>query len=98
MVYETTLDEGNYRAQWAEQHIEKGHPEEARRQVELAQAAYANHVTLSSPYFILGSLYMKLNEPAKARALFERFLELEPEGPKAETARHILSRLREPPS
>ncbi len=92
-AYLTTLDEGNYRAQWAAQLLEKGKRDEASRQAELAEAAYANHVNLSSPYSTLGSLYLKLGEPGKARAFFERFLELEPEGPKAEAVRRVLSRL-----
>jgi len=91
-LYETTLEEGTYRAQWAEQLIKKGDREEARRQVGLAQAAFANHVILSAPYFMLGSLYLKLQEPAKAKALFERFLELEPGGPMSDAARRLLER------
>lgn len=91
VAYETTLAEGQYRAQWAEKLIEEGRRDEARRQAELAQAAFANHLTLSAPYFTLGSLYLKLGEPLKAKAFYERFLELEPAGPKAEAARRILS-------
>lgn len=99
VAYETTLAEGNYRAQWAEQLIEGGKRDEAGRQVELARAAYANHLSLSSPYFTLGNLYLKLGEPAKARTFFEQFLEREPAGPKAEAARRVLSRReRVPPS
>ena len=96
-VYETTLYEGGYRSQWAEQLIKEGKREDARLQAELAQAAYANHLTQSAPYFTLGSLYLKLGEPAKARAFFERFLELEPDGPEAETVRRILSGQARPP-
>jgi 4-amino-4-deoxy-L-arabinose transferase-like glycosyltransferase len=90
-AYEMTLHEANYRAQWAEQLIAKGEVEAARRQAELAEAAFANHLTLSSPYFILGSLYLKLNEPAKARAFLERFLEYEPSGPRAAAVRELLA-------
>jgi len=91
-LYETTLEEGDYRAQWAEQLIRAGKREEARRQADLAQAAFASHVNLSDAYFILGNLYLKLGEPVKAKALFGRFLELEPQGPKAEAARRLISR------
>lgn len=97
VAYETTLYEGNYRAQWAGQLIEKGEIEKARQQAELAQEAFAQHLTLSDPYFTLGNLYLKLGEPVKARAFFERFLEREPAGPRAETVRHILERPKEPP-
>jgi len=40
-------------------------------------------------------LYLKLDEPAKAREALQRFVELDPTNPLAEKAGNLLSRLRE---
>jgi hypothetical protein len=93
-VTEATLAEGFYRVVWAEQLVNWGRLTEATRQVELAQTAYASHPNLSFPYFAIGGLYLRLGEPAKAKALLARFLELEPHGPNAEAVRNALSRLK----
>jgi tetratricopeptide (TPR) repeat protein/predicted Ser/Thr protein kinase len=45
------------------------------------------------PYFIRGDIYLRWKKPRKARAAFERFLELAPRHPKAEAARAHLQRL-----
>ena len=89
--------EGDYRAQWAEQLLAEGKRDEAKQQVALAEAAYAGHRPLSALHYHLGLLYLKLDEPAKARAFFERFLALEPDSPQAEQVRRLLSRLEGSP-
>lgn len=97
VIPQARLYEGNHRAAWAGQLIKEGKREEARRQVELAQAAYRGQ-RLTAPLATLGNLYLKLEEPEKAKRLFERFLELEPEGLTADAVRRILRRLEGSPS
>jgi hypothetical protein len=89
----TYIYEGNFRAAWAQQLLKEGKREDARRQTDLAGAAYAHHARLSYPYGSLGLLYLALNEPATAKAYFQRFLELEPDGPRADAVRRALSKL-----
>lgn len=82
--------EGNYRVMWASRLLQQGLRQEARQQAERAQAAYSAKPELSYPFFNLGFLYLKLGETARARAFFERFLALEPDGATAERVHRIL--------
>jgi hypothetical protein len=88
-----SLSEGDYRVAWAMHLLEAGRLQAAREQLALAEAAYAVHLHLSKPYYNLGLVYLKLSEATKARSLFERFLEIETEGIRAESVRQILSGL-----
>jgi len=87
--------EGDYRALWAKELIEQGRREEARQQVEQAATAYSRTAEVSYPYYNIGLLYLKLDESAKARAAFDRFLTLEPEGPRADQVRRLLLKLKD---
>jgi 4-amino-4-deoxy-L-arabinose transferase-like glycosyltransferase len=89
---EARLREGNYRVQWAKRLIVEGRREEATRQAGAAQAAY-RPLGLSDPQLALGHLYLDLEDPATARRLLQRFLELEPEGSRADEVRRTLDRL-----
>ncbi len=95
MVSDAQFLEGEYRALWSEQLIKQGRGEEARQQVERAEAAYASHLHLALPHYNLGVLYLTLGEPAKARTFLDRFLALEPEGPRAESVRRLLAGLKD---
>ncbi len=86
-----SLFQGDYRAMWARQLLEQGKEVEARRQIDLAAAAYASYMRLSAPNYNLGLLYLRLGEVAKARRYLESFLALEPTGPQADRVRQILS-------
>jgi tetratricopeptide (TPR) repeat protein len=96
LASEASLLEGDYRAQWAKRLIEEGRLAEARRQVERASEAYAPHLGLGYPSYNLGLLYLRLNEREKARALFQRFLEIEPDDPRSSQVRRILAGLQDP--
>jgi predicted Zn-dependent protease len=85
--------EGNFRAAWAQQLLQEGKREDARRQTDLAGGAYAHQPRVSYPYSNLGLLYLALNEPATAKVYFQRFLDLEPDGPRADAVRAVLSKL-----
>jgi hypothetical protein len=85
-----SLPEGDYRVLWARQLLKEGRREAARQQVEGAESAYAAHSDLSYPAYNLGELYLALDEPGKAKAFFQRFLALEPEGPRADRVRIFL--------
>jgi hypothetical protein len=91
-----SLAEGDYRVAWAMHLLEAGRLRAARKQLALAEDAYATHLHLSKPYYNLGLVYLKLSEDIKARSLFERFLEIETEGSRAENVRKILSELVPP--
>jgi tetratricopeptide (TPR) repeat protein len=96
VVLDAFLLEGDYRALWAKQLIEYGRGGEARQQVDQA-AAYTRTAELSYPQYNLGLLYLKLDEPEKAKEAFDRFLRLEPEGSRADDVRRIRARLSQPP-
>ncbi len=89
--------EGDSRTLWAQQLLAKGRREEARQQLARAEAAYAGlvNVNLSASYYNLGQLYMTLDERMKARGFFELFLALEPDGPRADRVRRLLTHLKE---
>jgi hypothetical protein len=90
------LYEGDYRVAWAMQLLDDGRAEAARAELALAEASYADHLHLSRPHYNLGILCLKLSELSKAQAFFERFLEIEPEGPMADTVGELLSGLKRP--
>ena len=85
--------EGEYRTKWVKQLLEQGRWNEAKRELQLAEAAYAEQPAQPGPQYNLALLYISLGEPTKAKALLRRFLELEPDGPKAERARRLLIEL-----
>jgi tetratricopeptide (TPR) repeat protein len=89
-----SLLEGDYRLMWAKQLLSESRREEARRQVQLAQAAYSGHERWDYTLFNLGQLYMVLGERERAKMFFERFLEQKPEGSNADRARKLLTRLQ----
>ncbi len=91
------LLEGDYRTRWANELLMVGKQEEARRQAERAEVACGENRDSSSPAYNLGLLYLKLDEVAKARTFFERFLEPEPEGPWADRARYLVNGLKASP-
>ena len=95
MVSDATFLEGEYRGLWAEHLLGQGKRAEARQQVERAEAAYASHLHLASPCYNLGVLYLRLNEAGKAKTFLDRFLTLEPEGPRAAQVRHLLAELKD---
>lgn len=90
---ETFLLEGDYRSQWAARLLEAGKREEARRQAGQAEGVYGRQINVSYPNYNLGLLYLKLNEPVKARAFLERFLTLTPQDPLAAEVRRLLAGL-----
>ncbi len=93
IVADASLRQGDFRVMWARQLLEQGKREEARRQVELTEKAYADHMLLSRPHYYLGLLYLRLGETAKARVFLTSFLMLEPVGVRADQVRQILARL-----
>jgi tetratricopeptide (TPR) repeat protein len=93
LVAGSSLLEGDTRARWAQHLLDEGKRDEAREQVERAGEAYASHAHLSPPWYNLGVLYFRLDEPAKAKTYLDRFLALEPEGPRADQVRRLHLRL-----
>ena len=91
-----SLYEGDYRTAWAMHLLEEGRPEAARAQLVLAEGTYADHFHLSTPHYSLGLLYLRFSDLSKAQAQFERFLEIEPEGTRADSVRRLLSGLERP--
>ncbi len=93
VVATASLLEGDNRARWTQQLLEQGRLDEARRQVALAENAYRDHDAISHTRYNLGLLYLRLGEPAKARAFLMRFLELAPADPRVDQVRGLLSRI-----
>ncbi len=86
--------ETEYRQVLARHLLAQGARTEARHQVELALAGDTRTWEHDSEAcYRFGQLYLLLGEPAKARPFFVRFLELEPEYPRAAELRSFLSRL-----
>ncbi|MCI0407116.1 MAG: tetratricopeptide repeat protein, partial [Acidobacteria bacterium] len=71
--------------------------DEARRELQLAEAAYAGQPAQADPQYDLALVYVRLGEREKARAALRRFLELEPEGRRAEQARRLYEWLHPSP-
>ena len=83
------LLEGEYRTKWAKHYLEQAKQDEARRELQLAEAAYAGQPVQADPQYDLAMVYLRLGETEKAKAALRRFLELEPEGPRSERARRL---------
>ena len=94
LVREASLHGGDYRTLWANQLLDQGRTDEARRQAERIEAAYGAYPDLGYPFYNLGFLYRKLGETARAQSYFERFLAREPAGPRAERVRRLLAELK----
>jgi 4-amino-4-deoxy-L-arabinose transferase-like glycosyltransferase len=88
---EASVHEGTVRLQWAGRLLAGGAEEEALRQAALAEQAYGADRQGREASFHLGVWYSTRGEVGTARALLERFLTLEPEGPRAERARKLLA-------
>lgn len=58
------------------------------------EKAIAAHATLGKAYYLLGMCHVNLGENAKAKAALEKFLELAPDDPDAQTAREMLPYLK----
>ena len=88
----------DYRLFQAHGFLQRGLRAEAREALAQAVATFTEPVkeseaALSYPLFNFGLLYLKLDEPAQARQVLQRFLELDPTNPLADKARSLLSRL-----
>ena len=94
LARQAALYTSDYRTQWANELAAQGKTDEARDQVARMEATYANHPELSYPSYNLGRLYLKLDDPTKARAHFERFLERQPVGAQADSVRRILADMK----
>src|SRR5262249_52051611 len=77
----TELDAADYRVRWAIRLLAQGKLDESRQQADMANRAYAARPDLGHPFYDLGLLYLRLGDPAKARACLERFFAHEPVGP-----------------
>ncbi len=88
-----SLVEGDYRAVWALKLLEQGKREEATREAEKAETLFQGHRDLSLTRYRLGVFYFHLNDPARAGVFLGQFLELEPQGVRADEVRRLLARL-----
>jgi len=92
-VSRTHLWEGQYRVQWANQLFDRGIEEQARQQVRLAQAAYAQHLRRSRAFDLTFVPSFNLEDPGKAKDLFTLMLSLNPQDPSAGDLRRLIARL-----
>jgi 4-amino-4-deoxy-L-arabinose transferase-like glycosyltransferase len=88
--------EGAVRIRWAHRLAEDGRMAEARAQAQRAAAAFAESPPSPEAQFELGRLWVRVNESDRARWHLERYLELEPTGPRADAVRALLQRPRPP--
>lgn len=86
---------GHYHLLWATQLLEKGLWQEARSQALEAQEAYQAQSSFAHWPYNLAVLYLKLDDPDKAKIFLRQFLEREPVGPRADEARAVLFELGE---
>jgi 4-amino-4-deoxy-L-arabinose transferase-like glycosyltransferase len=94
-AHEATQQEATLRLRWARHLLAQGAAEEAHRQARLAEQAYGAHREGREASYALGVWYSRLGEEAQARTCLERFLALEPQGPRAQHARSLLTGLGE---
>src|SRR5262249_39138458 len=71
LAHDALLYDGIYRALWANQLLAQGKRDEARRQIERMENAYASHSEFASASYNLGVLYLKVGEPARAKSYLE---------------------------
>jgi hypothetical protein len=72
-TYAASVLEGDFRTKWAAQLLKDGKTAQARYEVELVEKAYSKHLHLSTANYNLGYLYVKLDEPEKARYFLSVF-------------------------
>jgi tetratricopeptide (TPR) repeat protein len=94
LARQASLHDGDYRTLWASQLVNQGRRDEAARQAQRVETAYAAHPEVSYPLYNLGFLYLKLGDVAKARTYLERFVAREPDGDRAERARRALAGMK----
>jgi hypothetical protein len=94
-ISQTYFWEGNYRVQWANQLFEKGMEDDARRQVALAQAAYAEHIRHSYSFGLTFRPPFELEDPASAEVVFKLLLGLNPQHPSAADLQKLIKRLEQ---
>ena len=94
-AHEASQREGSVRLAWARHLLAQGALEEARHQAHLAEQAYGAPPEGREASYALGVWYSSQGEGARARAFLERFLTLEPQGPRAQHARSLLAGLGE---
>ncbi len=86
--------ETDYRVYRARDLLGQGRREEARRQLDLAVAAYARTPDrVIAREYNFGLLYLRLGDLAQAKTFFTRVLELTPDGSLADQVRMLLSRI-----
>lgn len=93
LAMDASVYQGDFRVLWASDLVKRQRRDEALREAERAEAAYAVRPELAYPLGNLGLLYMRLGDRAKARAFLERYLALEPEGETAERFRRLFEEL-----
>jgi len=89
---QASMVEGHVRIGLAEELMRQGDRDAARQQVQLAEKLYAeaSDATGQSLYN-LGVIYFRLGERDIAKAFFDQYLNLHPEGSKADKIRELLS-------
>ena len=93
---EASAEEADIRVEWAKRHIEKGELVEARRQVQLAAAAYARHPGLPLAYLNIGLLHLALGEEDRGVKLLERFVAIAPDDPRSSRVRELIAERQKP--
>ncbi len=89
-VLESAPDDPNSYDSMAEAYFKKGDSEQAIRYYEKAVSVDAN---FTNPYYMLGEIYHGMNKDDVARDYLQRYLELDPDGFRAEAARIILNQI-----
>jgi len=92
-VAEAAVLEGGYHLEWASHLIEHKNTDEARMHIGLAEDAYANQPEQGLASYNLGLAYLKVRDRDRARMFLARYLELEPEGSRADHARRLVTLL-----
>jgi tetratricopeptide (TPR) repeat protein len=59
------------------------------------QQSLAADSTFTNPYYMLGEIYHGLNDTEMAKTYLERYLELDPEGFRAQGAQGLLTQIDE---
>lgn len=82
--------------------LQRGLRAEARDALQQAVGTFSHSgqestMAATYPWFNFGLLYLKLDEPAKAREALQKFVELDPTHPLVGRARNLLSRVGDPP-
>jgi tetratricopeptide (TPR) repeat protein len=93
LTNEFLMREAHYHLEWSSDLLEQHQEQEARDHLRIAESLYAKSPLQPLGLYNLGLMSLRLHEKEKAGLFFRQYLNLEPQGVRADHVRNILALL-----